>query len=137
MFACMSTPGRARARQLMSVAAAYILLVPQVALAHGQAALVLGLLLPVSVVPGVFLVSAIFWRADLVTKALAAVMVLAVGAAWAGINYLALLDRTLLRGLDGRPTLAALWWWGLPSLIQGATWALFAYWRRTRRTEEK
>lgn len=111
-------------------ALALTLFVPGLARAHGQEALFLGLLLPASVVPVVFLVSLWFWRADVATKVLTGVLLVAVGAIIARINLLlleAFADRLLYA-----PPIFDLLWWAPPIIVQGAAWALFARWRRRR-----
>lgn len=112
-------------------AAPCALLLPGLALAHGQEALLAALLLPVAVVPFLFLISVWFWRADVATKVLTGVALVLVGAAVVRANLL-LLDAVGNRLLRAPQIVQVLVWYGPPILAQAAAWALIARWRRRR-----
>jgi hypothetical protein len=99
------------------------------ALAHGGEALLAAILLPVAVVPFLFLLSLPFWRAAVATKVLTGVVLVLVGAALLGVNLLLLGAVAAL--LRDAPFIAQiLAWYGPPIAAQAAAWALIARWRR-------
>jgi len=99
-------------------------------LAHGGAAMIVGLCLPALTVPVLFLVSLLSWRFDAVTMWLVAAAILVVGVAMVGINF-ALLAWTSIPILSDT-WFGNIWWWGVPFVAQSAAWFAVARWRRGR-----
>lgn len=132
----LSTSPRSVSGRLLRWTALCAVLVPGAALAHGEEALFIAFLLPVAVVPVVFLLSAWFWRAPAGVKVLTGVVLVLAGAALVGVGLL-ILDANVDRLRDAPFFVQILGWFGPPMVGQAAAWALIARWHRRRPFRQK